>query len=64
MWAARLDPAQHTPHGLAFSESVLGPQEHSRKTYTTQKMLIFHEKERFFANVQYHISQQLEFFPL
>ena len=46
MWAARLDPALHTPHGLALSESVLGPQEHSRKTYPTQKMLIFHEKGR------------------
>ena len=57
MWAARLDPALHTPHGLAFCKSLLGPQEPSRKTYPTQKMLIFHEKGRFFANVQYYISK-------
>ena len=44
MWAARLDPALHTPHGLAFCKSLLGPQEPSRKTYPTPKMLIFHEK--------------------
>ena len=61
MWAARMDPALHTPHGLVFSKSLLGPQEHSRKTYPTKKMLIFHEKGRFFANVQYHISQQPDF---
>ena len=47
MWAARLDPALHTPHGLAFCKSLLGPQEPSRKTYPTPKMLIFHEKGRF-----------------
>ena len=41
MWAARLDPALHTPHGLAFCKSLLGPQEPSRKTYPTPKMLIF-----------------------
>ena len=49
MWAARLEPALHTPHGLVFSKSLLGPQEPSRKTYPTQNMLIFHEKGRFFA---------------
>ena len=48
MWAARLDPALHTPHGLAFCKSLLSPQEPSRKTYFTPKMLIFHEKGRFF----------------
>ena len=47
MWAARLDPALHTPHGLAFCKSLLGPQEPSRKIYPTPKMLIFHEKGRF-----------------
>ena len=47
MWAARLDPALHTPHGLAFCKSLLGPQEPSRKTYPTPKMLIFHGKGRF-----------------
>ena len=47
MWAARLDPALHTPHGLVFCKSLLGPQEPSRKTYPTPKMLIFHEKGRF-----------------
>ena len=57
MWAARLDPALHTPHGIAFCKSLLGPQEPSRKTYPTPKMLIFHEKGRFFANVQYYISK-------
>ena len=57
MWAAGLDPALHTPHGLAFCKSLLGPQESSRKTYPTPKMLIFHEKGRFFANVQYYISK-------
>ena len=56
-----MDPALHTPHDRAFSESFLGPQEHSRKTYPTKKMLIFHEKGGLFANVQYHISQQPEF---
>ena len=57
MWAAGLDPALSTPHSLAFCKSLLGPQEYSRKTYPTQKMLIFHEKGRFFANVQYYISK-------
>ena len=47
MWAARLDPALHTPHGLVFCKSLLGPQEPSRKTYPTPKMLIFNEKGRF-----------------
>ena len=57
MWAARLDPNLHKPHGLVFCKSLLGPQEPSRKTYPTPKMFIFHEKGRFFANVQYYISK-------
>ena len=57
MWAARLDPALHIPHSLAFCKSLLGPQDPSRKTYPTPKMLNFHEKGRFFANVQYYISK-------
>ena len=55
MWAARLDQALHTPHDFVFCKSLLGPQEPSRKTYPTPKMLIFHEKGRFSANFQYYI---------
>ena len=41
MWVARLDPALHTPHGLAFCKSLLGPQEPSRKPTPPQKCSFF-----------------------
>ena len=41
MWAARLDPALHTPHGIAFCKSLLGQKEPSRKTYPTPKCSFF-----------------------
>ena len=61
MWAASLGTVLHNPHGPALPKSLLGPQEHSRKTYPTQKRLILLGKGRFFANVQYPITPKPEF---
>ena len=41
MWESRLDPALHTPHGLAFCKSLLGPQELAGKPTPPQKCSFF-----------------------